>query len=93
VMIWQEGSGIGALSSLSSTLEYASDGIDFTSNQLSVKVKSFPKAPGAFRTDLTSPSTLEKGLTWGISMVVNNDECYLIRYKLKSSNTFALRNQ
>lgn len=84
VMIWQEGSGIGALSSLSSTLEYATDGIDFTSNQLSVKVKSFPKAPGAYRTDLTSPSTLEKGLTWGISMVMNNDECYLIRYKTHS---------
>lgn len=84
VMVWQEGSGIGALSSLSSTLEYAPDGIDFTSNQLSVKVKSFPKAPGAYRTDLTSPSTLEKGLTWGISMVMNNDECYLIRYKTHS---------
>ena len=84
VMIWQEGSGIGALSSLSSTLEYAPDGIDFTSNQLSVKVKSFPKAPGAYRTDLTSPSTLKKGLTWGISMVMNNDECYLIRYKTHS---------
>ena len=81
VMIWQEGSGIGALSSLSGTLEYAPDGIDFTSNPLLVKVKSFPKAPGAYRADLTSPSRIGVGLSWGISMVMNNDECYLIRYK------------
>jgi len=84
VMIWQEGSGIGALSSLSGTLEYSPDGIDFTSNPLSVKVKSFPKAPGAYRADLTSPSTKRNGLRWGISMVMNNDECYLIRYKTYS---------
>jgi hypothetical protein len=84
VMIWQEGSGIGALSSLSSTLEYAPDGIDFTSHKLSVKAKDFPKAPGAYRTDLTSPSTIGNGLNWGISMVMNNNECYLIRYKIHS---------
>ena len=82
VMIWQEGNGIAALSSLSNTLEYASDGIDFTSNKLSVKGKSIPKAPGAFRSDLTSRFTEEKGLKWGISMVMNGDECYLTRYTL-----------
>lgn len=82
VMIWQEGNGIAALSSLSNTLEYASDGIDFTSNKLSVKGKSIPKAPGAFRSDLTSRSADEKGLKWGISMVMNGDECYLTRYTL-----------
>jgi len=82
VMIWQEGNGIAALSSLSNTLEYASDGIDFTSNKLSVKGKSILKAPGAFRSDLTSRFTEEKGLKWGISMVMNGDECYLTRYTL-----------
>ncbi len=82
VMIWQEGAGIAALSSLSSTLEYAADGIDFTSNRLAVKVKNFPKAPGAYRSDLTAPTTLGDGLKWGISMVYNGNECFLIRYKL-----------
>jgi len=82
VMIWQEGTGVAALSSLSSTLEYAADGIDFTSTKLAVKVKSFPKAPGAYRSDLTAPSARCEGLTWGISMVMNGDECYLIRYKV-----------
>lgn len=84
VMIWQEGSGIGALASLSSTLEYSPDGINFTTNKLSVKVASYPKAPGAYRSDLVSSSTMRNGLTWGISMVMNNNECYLIRYKIQS---------
>ena len=84
VMIWQEGTGIAALSSLSGTLEYANDGIDFTSNKLAVKVKNFPKAPGAFRTDLVDPTTWGEGLKWGISMIMNGDECYLIRYKVNA---------
>jgi Glycosyl hydrolases family 43 len=84
VMIWQEGYGVGALSSLSGTLEYAADGIDFISNKLAVKVKAFPKAPGAYRKDLIDPTAKSEGLQWGISMVHNGDECYLIRYKLNA---------
>lgn len=84
VMIWPEGYGVAALSSLSSTLEYAADGIDFTSNKLGVQVKNIPKAPGAYRSDLTDPIIYSKGIIWGISMVANGNECYLIRYKLNS---------
>ncbi len=84
VMIWQEATGIAALASLSSTLEYAANGIDFTSNRLAVKVKNFPKAPGAYRSDLNAPTTSGDGLKWGISMVHNGNECFLIRYKLIS---------
>jgi hypothetical protein len=82
VMIWQEGYGIAALASLSGTLEYAPDGIDFTSNKLALAIKQFPRAPGAYRPDLTGPKRTGEGLHWGISMVHNGDECYLIRYKL-----------
>jgi predicted GH43/DUF377 family glycosyl hydrolase len=84
VMIWQEGSGVAALSSLSSTIEYAPDGIDFTRNRLAVTVQNFPKAPGAYRSDLTDPTAWAEGLKWGISMVPNGNESYLIRYKLNS---------
>lgn len=82
VMVWQEGTGIGALASLSGTLEYAPDGIDFTSNKLLVKVKEFPRAPGAYRNDLNEFTNWGEGLKWGISMVFNGDECYLTRYSL-----------
>ncbi|MEQ6122480.1 family 43 glycosylhydrolase [Reichenbachiella sp. MALMAid0571] len=81
VMLWQQGTGIGALASLSSTLEYAADGIDFMSNKTSVKAENRPKAAGVFRQDLTDSSIKGEGLNWGISMVHNGNECYLIRYR------------
>ena len=84
VMLWQEGPGVGALASLSNTFEYAPDGIDFLSNKLAVKVKNRPLAPGVFRHDLTNLTIKGEGLHWGISMIQNGDECYLIRYKANS---------
>lgn len=82
VMLWQEGTGIGVIASQSNTFEYAPDGIDFMSNQLNVKVAGRPFAPGVFRQDLTDPTVRGEGLKWGISMVHNAAEAYLVRYKL-----------
>jgi len=82
VMLWQEGSGVAALASISNTIEYAADGIDFLSNKLGVKVMSRPNAPGVFRQDLTNKDIEGEGLKWGISMVLNGSESYLIRYKV-----------
>lgn len=85
VVVWQEGTGVGALASISSTIEYAHDGLDFVSNKLGVKVENRPKAPGAFRQDLTDPRVSGEGLQWGISMIHNGNEAYLIRYQVNSS--------
>ena len=82
VMVWQEGTGIAALASLTSTFEYAPEGIDFLINKLGVKVENRPVAPGSFRQDLTDPKIKRQGLKWGISMVMNGDECYLTRFEL-----------
>jgi len=84
VMIWQQGTGIAALASLSSTFEYAPDGTDFLSNKIGVKVENRPIAPGVFRQDLTDPFVKGEGLSWGISMIHNGDEAYLVRYELVS---------
>jgi len=85
VFAWRQGKGIACLASLSSTLEYAPDGIDFERAPLGipVPVRQRPLAAGAFRTDLTNPDTEQDGLTWGISMVHNGDEAYLIRWSVK----------
>ena len=83
VMLWKEGSGITALASLSNTFQYAPDGIDFKSNPLNVIVTGRPKAPGVFRQDLTYPKVTGEGLHWGISMIHNGNEAYLIRYEVK----------
>ncbi len=82
VTIWHEGSGIACLASLSKTIEYAADGIDFFSNRLNVKVDNSPKAPGIFRKDLTDPNARGEGLTWGISLVKNGNEAYLTRFSV-----------
>jgi hypothetical protein len=82
VVLWQESTGIGALASLTKTFEYAPDGIDFMSNKLAVKAKNNPIAAGVYRQDLTQPDVKGEGLKWGISLVVNGDECYLIRYEV-----------
>jgi hypothetical protein len=82
VLVWPQGTGVAALASLSSTFEYAADGVDFTSRPLAAKVGNRPNAPGAYRPDLTQPVVHGMGLTWGISMIHNGDEAYLIRYEL-----------
>ena len=83
VMIWKQGRGIACLASISSTFEYAHNGVDFTATPLNIKIpdEERPKAPGAFRPDLVDREAKNTGLTWGISMVHNGDESYLIRWK------------
>jgi hypothetical protein len=82
VLIWPQGTGVAALASASSTFEYAADGIDFTGYGLATKAENRPNAPGAYRPDLTLPVVEGEGLQWGISMIHNGDEAYLIRYEL-----------
>lgn len=84
VLIWPQGTGVGAFASLSKTFEYAPDGIDFMSDKLGVKVEERAVAPGAFRPDITNPVVVGEGLKWGISMIPNKHECYLTRFELIS---------
>jgi hypothetical protein len=82
VLIWPHGTGVAALASLSSTFEYAADGVDFTSSPMAAKAENRPIAPGAYRPDLTGPLIMGEGLKWGISMVHHGDESYLVRFEL-----------
>ncbi len=82
VMIWPQGTGVAALASISSTLEYAADGVDFSSKKMAFKAENRPHAPGAYRPDLTNSVVIGEGLKWGIGMVHNGNEAYLIRYQL-----------
>ena len=86
VLIWPQSPGVGSLASKSSTIEYAADGIDFTSDPLVVPVENRPNAPGAYRPDLTQSGKYKSGLSWGISMVHNGPESYLIRYQVEPKN-------
>ncbi len=85
VLIWPQGTGVAAFASLSETFEYAPDGIDFMSDKLNAKVEERAIAPGAFRPDLINPVVVGEGLKWGISMIPNKHECYLVRFDLISN--------
>jgi len=84
VLIWPYKGGVMTLASKSSTLEFAPDGIDFLSDKKAIKVTDRPNAPGALRPELTQLSPNENGIRWGISMVHNGDEAYLIRFDCKT---------
>ena len=68
VLIWSHREGIGTYASKSRTLEYAADGLDFSSNPVGIETLPKPIAPGAFRQELTEPGKYGEGLQWGISM-------------------------
>jgi len=82
VLIWKQGNGVAALASISSTLEYSKTGLDFMTDRKNIKIENRPFAPGAFRADLTGEASNE--LKWGISMIHNGSDCYLIRYSAKN---------
>ena len=84
VLIWPYKNGVVALASISSTLEFAPDGLDFLSDKKAIKVENRPNAPGAFRPELTQLPLDENGITWGISMIHNGNEAFLIRYDCES---------
>ena len=83
VFLWKQNKGVGCLASISSTFEYAPDGLDFSSEPISVAIerKKRPNAPGAFRPDLTGKKGKNE-LTWGISMIHNGADSYLVRWEL-----------
>jgi hypothetical protein len=84
VLVWPSAGGVMSLVSNTGpqgmTLQYAPDGIHF--HVLTGIPRNYPKAPGAFRPDLTDPAAAEKGITWGIAMATYRGDPYLHRYEI-----------
>jgi len=73
------------MASISSTLEYAEDGLDFDSGFQGLKIKKRPAAPGLYRPHLTDPK--KKNIPgWGVSMGSKSGHIFLKRFELKSEN-------
>ena len=68
-MIWPHREGVAAYRSMTRTLEYAPDGIDFMAKPLMEPAPAEPRlaAPGCFRLDLTEPVEFGEGISWGIA--------------------------
>ncbi len=83
VLIWNYKGGVFALASLSSTLEFALDGLNFESKKFGKKLKYRPSAPGLYRPHLTDHSKKEVP-GWGISMQRKGKDIYLVRFEFKT---------
>lgn len=82
-MVWQDGDKVYAYAALLSTIESSDDGLNFSNP---IKVTDAPKAPGAFREDLSNPKMLGKSkLEWGVSMIFNDAQCYIVRFDYDAS--------
>ncbi len=81
VLIWPYREGVAAYASMTRTIEYAPDGIDFTSRPFHARALPRPMAPGAFRPDLTRPTRFGRGIRWGISMKPGPYP-YLVRFQV-----------
>jgi arylsulfatase A-like enzyme len=69
IMIWPHREGVATYRSMTGTLEYAPDGIDFTTSPLEAPALADPKpaAPGCFRGDLTESVEFATGMKWGLA--------------------------
>lgn len=80
VLIWKEGKGVSCLASLSKSINYAEDGLDFTMKYDSLK--NIPMAPGLYRPHLEDGNP-EVGVPgWGICMKGRKGLTYLLRYQM-----------
>ena len=83
VLIWNHFKGTAALASLSSSLEYAVNGIHFDPEK-ALSIVNRPSAPGLFRPHLTKTNiTTIPG--WGISMGQRSGHIYLRRFEFAGS--------
>ncbi|NND07634.1 MAG: family 43 glycosylhydrolase [Saprospiraceae bacterium] len=80
VLIWREGEGVACLASLSQSINYAEDGLQFSMRYDSLK--AIPKAPGLYRPHLEhgNPNVGIPG--WGIAMKGRKGLTYLLRYEM-----------
>jgi len=81
VLIWNQQGGIASLAALSSTIQWAKDGIHFS--PINENLKQIPMAPGLYRRDLENGNKAAGTPEWGISMVQTKGKAYLVRFEMK----------
>ncbi|MCG6187346.1 family 43 glycosylhydrolase [Maribellus maritimus] len=83
VLIWNQDGGIAALASISSSIQFAPNGFNFSSAQNNLK--QIPQAPGLYRPSLTE-HFIDTIPGWGISHMMEKNDIYLIRFNIVSNN-------
>lgn len=80
VLIWLKDGGVASLASISSSINLASDGINFS--PLQQNLSNIPTAPGLYRPHLEDGQPTHEIPGWGISMKQSKGEAYLLRYEI-----------
>jgi hypothetical protein len=81
VLVWQQNGGVASLASLSKSIHFANDGINFSPIQ--ENLTDIPMAPGLYRPHLEDGNSANEIPGWGISMVQKKGVAYLVRYEIK----------
>ena len=82
VLIWNQDGGIASLASLSKSIHWANDGLNFSPIQ--ENLIKIPMAPGLYRPDLEKGNKIQESPGWGISMVQKKGLTYLVRFEIKA---------
>lgn len=80
VLIWLKDGGVASLASINSSINFASDGINFA--PLQQDLTNIPTAPGLYRPHLENGHPAKETPGWGISMKQAKGEAYLLRYEM-----------
>ena len=83
VLIWNQNGGIASLASLSKSIHWAKDGLNFT--PLEENLSNIPMAPGLYRPHLENGNTANKIPGWGICMRQSKGEAHLFRYEINNT--------
>lgn len=81
VLIWKHNGGVASLASISKTIHWAKDGINFS--PMEENLKKIPIAPGLYRPHLEDGNSATEIPGWGISIKGKKGVVYLERFEMK----------
>ncbi|MCG1035796.1 family 43 glycosylhydrolase [Polaribacter sargassicola] len=84
VLIWNQNGGVASLASLSKSIHWAKDGLDFS--PVAKELTTIPMAPGLYRPHLEDGNTANEVPGWGICMRQSKGEAHLFRYEINNAS-------
>ena len=82
VLIWNQNESVASLTSLSKSIHWAKDGLDF--KPLAENLSSIPMAPGLYRPHLENDNAAKEIPGWGICMRQSKGEAHLLRFEINN---------
>ncbi|ALJ05384.1 hypothetical protein APS56_09740 [Pseudalgibacter alginicilyticus] len=82
VLIWNQNGGVASLASLSKSIHWAKDGLNFS--PIAEELTTIPMAPGLYRPHLENGNIGNSIPGWGICMRQSNGEAHLFRFEINN---------